>query len=169
MQPREAECSEGFAANGWSSKIASRAKLKETCGVHRPDATTARIFAADFLQVQQALRPGPTIGCTRPLRSPELPLQHDIDAALGDGGVARAGLADRHLPEHRGADAVLCQFVGDDLAARLGEPLVGGGRAGGAGARLDADGAARVSRPRCAALAMTACASGVRLALNSSK
>src|SRR5437868_7723981 len=72
----------------------------------------------------------------------ELLLQHDIDAALGDGRVARAGLADRHLPQYRWADAVLCQFVGDDLAARLGEPLVSGGRAGGAGARFDADGAA---------------------------
>jgi hypothetical protein len=63
MQPREAECSEGFAANGWSSKIASRAKLKETCGVHRPDATTARIFAADFLQMQQTIRPDSTRRC----------------------------------------------------------------------------------------------------------
>src|SRR5205085_5037030 len=104
----------------------------------RPDTTHARIFAADFLQMQQTLR----VRFNDWLYLPKLLLQHDIDAALGDRGVARAGLADRHLPQHHRADAVLCQFVGDDLAARLGEPLVGGRRAGGAGARFDADGAA---------------------------
>ena len=82
-------------------------------------------FCCRFLADAANAPDGLNDGLYRPGVPLELLLQHDIDAALGDRGVARAGLADRHLPQHRRADAVLRQFVGDDLAARLGEPLVG--------------------------------------------
>jgi len=72
------------------------------------------------------------------------------------------------LPQHRRADAVLRQFVGDWLRVSASRWLAAGepvalARASMRTARL------RVSRTRCAALAITACASGVRFALNSSK
>src|SRR5438477_13195363 len=96
----------------------------EFCGPHRPDATSPRIlacrFRADAANVPARLndrlyRPSAPLG---------LWLQHDVDAALGDAGVAGAGLADRHLAQHCRAQAVLRKLVGDDLAAGLREPLV---------------------------------------------
>src|SRR5205085_11901695 len=98
-------------------KIIDRGKtqgiLRGSPARYNPHANFSCKLLADAANAPDGLNDG----LYRPGVPLELLFQHDIDAALGDGRVARAGLADRHLPQYRWADAVLRQFVGDDLAA----------------------------------------------------
>jgi len=66
-------------------------------------------------------------------------LEEDIDAAVIDRGIARPGLSDRLLPDHRPLDAVRLELVRHDRAARLGEIFVRFSRPSGACPRLNDD------------------------------
>jgi hypothetical protein len=55
--------SDEFRCKSTSNKINDRFETEAACGVPKDATTIARIFAADFLQMQQTIRPGPTRRC----------------------------------------------------------------------------------------------------------